>query len=702
MHTDLMSEAPRGHVHRANQQVLLVDDDRALRFHARQVLEGFGLNVIEAGSGQEAIVQLKQTPFDLVLLDVQMPGLDGFETCREIRSLADGELLPVVMITGLEDYGSIEYAYQVGATDFTTKPINWPILKNRIRYLIGSRRTSMDLQSTEAERRALLSIFPDTVFRLDELGRVVDINPAQCPMTALAKEMTIGCDFSSLLAPAAADSVRRCLEAVRRDGGTQQCEFEWQSGCETNYYDVRMVASGTHEIVMVLRDFTDRHQAERRIRHIAFYDELTGLPKLSWLNEQLQASLQSAGQDGALVAAVRIEMADQMQLANMLSSEAVDELMRLWGARLAECAQAVHHFDVFVARVGGPVFALLVSGIHRRDELNAFVDEVRSYMEQPFQVGGYELMSGIRLGVAVYPTDDFDGTQLLEKAGMAVEESTRAGQLGVNYYTAETRSRTLGRICLTRELKTAIEQGDLYLDYQPKVDSMSNRLVGVEALVRWNSVSRGQISPTEFIPLAEESGLILPLGEYVLSEACGQVRHWRESGCGAIPVAVNFSGHQFNQQGLLGRIRDTLDRFSVDSRHVEVEMTESVAIDNSVKMKEILEELRQLGMRTAIDDFGTGYSSLSSLRHFPFSILKIDRSFIQHVTTNPTAASITEMIIAMGHVLGMEVVAEGVENEQQLAFLREKRCDVIQGFFTGRPTDAQGIAEFARRQVGNS
>jgi PAS domain S-box-containing protein len=695
MSTEAIAETDSISTQRQSRRVLLVDDEKALRFHSRMVLEAFGLDVTEAESGEQAIAHLDQDHFDLVLLDVRMPGIDGFETCREMRRLMDRDLLPIVIVTGLEDLGSIEQAYQVGATDFTTKPINWPVLKNRIRYLMRSRQTSLELQATEGQRRALIDSVPDTILRLVRQGRVLDIKPAKGETVTLTENLLVGKEFWDGLSETVSRQVRQCLQAVLEIGGTQQCEFEWTDGQQFHYYEVRMVAANTDDIVVLLRDCTDRHRAEQKLRQMAFYDELTGLPKTNLLSARLVRCLDEAGRGGGLVAMVRLEMANLTNLTDMMNRESADELLRLWTDRLVKVANERTDLNVMVARTEGAQFSVLVSGLKSRLEFNDFISHLAQCMEMPLLIRGYELQVSVRIGSAVYPDDDIDGSQLQQKAGMAVEELRRCGRLGANRYNDTTRERTLGRISMAKELKTAIEHGELHLDYQPKVNSMTCSLVGVEALVRWNSDLRGAVPPVEFIPLAEENGLILPLGEWVLSEACRQASAWRANGCGPIPVAVNFSGHQFNQRDLLQRISQILKRHSVDSTLIEVEMTESVAMDHSSKIMETLQELRHWGMRTAIDDFGTGYSSLSSLRNLPFSILKIDRNFIRHITSDHSAAQITSAIIFMGHALGMEVVAEGVEDKAQLEFLRKHQCDVIQGYYTGRPTDARAITELA-------
>jgi PAS domain S-box-containing protein len=569
------------------------------------------------------------------------------------------------------------------------------VLKNRISYLMRSRQTSLELQATEGQRRALIDSVPDTILRLDRQGRVLDIKPAKGETVTLTENLLVGKEFWDGLSETVSRQVRQCLQAVLEIGGTQQCEFEWTDGQQFHYYEVRMVAANTDDIVVLLRDCTDRHRAEQKLRQMAFYDELTGLPKTNLLSARLVRCLDEAGRGGGLVAMVRLEMANLTNLTDMMNRESADELLRLWTDRLVKVANERTDLNVMVARTEGAQFSVLVSGLKSRLEFNDFISHLAQCMEMPLLIRGYELQVSVRIGSAVYPDDDIDGSQLQQKAGMAVEELRRCGRLGANRYNDTTRERTLGRISMAKELKTAIEHGELHLDYQPKVNSMTCSLVGVEALVRWNSDLRGAVPPVEFIPLAEENGLILPLGEWVLSEACRQASAWRANGCGPIPVAVNFSGHQFNQRDLLQRISQILKRHSVDSTLIEVEMTESVAMDHSSKIMETLQELRHWGMRTAIDDFGTGYSSLSSLRNLPFSILKIDRNFIRHITSDHSAAQITSAIIFMGHALGMEVVAEGVEDKAQLEFLRKHQCDVIQGYYTGRPTDARAITELA-------
>jgi diguanylate cyclase (GGDEF)-like protein len=679
------------------KMVLLIDDEKVTRFYARQVLEDVGYDVLEASHGAEAMAILQRQHIDAILLDISMLGMNGFETCRNIRQCINDPFLPVVMVTGLNDFDSIENAFQMGATDFTVKPVNWPILKKRLRYLMRTRDLSHELKLSEQGRRDLIDAIPDTLLRISADGRLLELKPGDhgaAPVVSLFSDINLYGKLPHEISAGFHANISRVLGGE----GSRPFEFTLSQQAYNFYYEVRMFASGEHEVVAMVRDITTRHRDEQQIRHIAYNDAVTGLPNLAYVHQQLQTILRRCSTDDSMVALVRMEIVGLEHINSVLGTQSGDGLLRLLASRFGSsannlCDGVCDLHEPLVGRVNGPGFVLVLEGIEDDDALHEYVAVLQKKMAETFLIGEYEMNIIARYGAFIGPVDGQDGHELMKKAELALAVARKGGSLGLNLYSSDTHTRTLGNVAMAHDLRHAIESGELHLEYQPKVDASSRKLVGVEALIRWHDAERGRVMPNDFIPLAEESDLILVLGEFVIYEACRQSSEWRNAGLVSVPIAINLSGHQFNQRGLVDSVRNAMSLYSIERGMLEVELTESVAIDNSSQVKKILTEFREHGIKTAIDDFGTGYSSLSSLQNFPFNTLKIDRSFVQHVASDSNAASITEAIINMGHVLGLNIVAEGVETAQQYAFPKDKGCDVIQGYFTGRPMTSAALQD---------
>ncbi|MDH5501070.1 MAG: bifunctional diguanylate cyclase/phosphodiesterase [Gammaproteobacteria bacterium] len=392
------------------------------------------------------------------------------------------------------------------------------------------------------------------------------------------------------------------------------------------------------------------------------------------------------------IALLRLELRGLDHARSLLGNRRADELLNMCAQRLQQLidvpgksAGAAHSL---VGRVSDAGFAVVRDDLSEETALQTFAERMHAHMASSYTLGDYEIVITGRLGIATLTKQPgADAGALFDQAEMAMAQSLS----GPAFYSHKTSEQRRDRARLVRELQGAVGNGDLHLEYQPKVDSATRRLLGLEALVRWNHPTRGAVPPGEFIPLAEESGLILPIGEFVFEEACRQSREWRRAGHSVVPIAVNFSGHQFSMKGLVQSIERQLADYGIGEGEIEIELTESVAMEHCAGIHLLLQDLHQIGIRTAIDDFGTGYSSLNNLRQFQFHTLKIDRSFVGDLNRNPSARSIIRGIIEMSHALGMQVVAEGVEEDHQLDFLRDQRCDVIQGYLTGRPARADVI-----------
>jgi diguanylate cyclase (GGDEF)-like protein len=369
-----------------------------------------------------------------------------------------------------------------------------------------------------------------------------------------------------------------------------------------------------------------------------------------------------------------------------------DELLGLVAQRLAGCVR----LGDTVARFSGDEFVLIVNDLHEPEDARHIAQKVLHAFEDPFRVGGQEVFVSTSIGISMFPSDCEDEQALLKNADSAMYRAKESGRNNFQFYTREMNARATHRLELENSLRHALEREEFRLHYQPKTCLRTGKLTGVEALLRWERPGHGLVAPADFVPLLEDTGLIVPVGEWVISEACRQIAAWRASGRDPVSIAINISARQFATRNLGEVIKHVLDSHNADPRFIELELTESLLMVNTEEAVRTLEYLKSLGLRLSIDDFGTGYSSLSYLKRFPIDALKIDRSFIDEITTDVGDATITRAVIGMAHNLGLKVVAEGVETAEQLAFLSSNGCDEAQGYYFARPQPAGEVAKLLR------
>jgi diguanylate cyclase (GGDEF)-like protein len=444
--------------------------------------------------------------------------------------------------------------------------------------------------------------------------------------------------------------------------------------------DVRFGEAIGHILTTALQ----RQKAEQRLAHLAQFDALTGLPNRTLLQDRLAQTIVQSRRKRWHAGALFVDL-DRFKLINdTLGHHQGDALIRQVGERLLEC---VRPGDT-VGRISGDEFAVVLADMARPDDAALVAQKVLDTLARPFDLGGNEAYISASIGIAAFPEDGEEAETLLKNADIAMYRAKESARNCYRFFTAEMNQRTVAKVQLNTDLRRAIERNEFTLHYQPKVDLADGGLRGLEALLRWNHPQRGMVSPGEFIPALEDSGLILPVGEWVIGEACAQLRRWRDAGRVIVPVAVNLSPKQFRRGDLDRIIRDLLARHGLDADLLELEITESCLMEDPEDAVRVMHSLRAAGLRISIDDFGTGYSSLSYLTRLPLSALKIDRSFVRDAGDSAEAASIVRAVIDMAQNMRFTVIAEGVETEQQVAFLREHGCDQAQGYFFGRPDAA--------------
>lgn len=444
----------------------------------------------------------------------------------------------------------------------------------------------------------------------------------------------------------------------------------------------------------VCHDITERNLAQRELIKLAHHDVLTGLPNRILLHDRLQQARALAHRMHSRFALLFLDM-DRFKIINDTLGHAVgDDLLRMIAQRLKACFRETDT----VARIGGDEFVVLMLNVADRSDISSLCDNLLVELGQPFTIRNHELFVTTSGGICTYPDDEEDVETMMQKADIAMYHAKALGRNNIQFYNDNMDQNASRRFTIANSMRRGLDRGEFRLYYQPKLDVSSDCIVATEALVRWQHPELGLLAPTEFIQLAEESGLIVDLGEWVLREACHQNMAWRQDGMEGLRVAVNLSGYQLQHSRLVETVRTILDETGMPGELLEFEITESVIMQNPDYAVEVLNEISSLGIHISIDDFGTGYSSLSHLKRFSVNTLKIDKSFVRDVESNSTDAAIASAIIAMGSSLNLKVIAEGVETKQQMDFLRENNCDQVQGFLISRPLPADQALKVLRQK----
>jgi diguanylate cyclase (GGDEF)-like protein/PAS domain S-box-containing protein len=442
----------------------------------------------------------------------------------------------------------------------------------------------------------------------------------------------------------------------------------------------------------IVADITQRHAAESRIRHLAHYDNLTSLPNRTLLNKHLADAISAAKERHRGVATLFADLDRFKYVNDTLGHQAGDQLLLSVAQRLRAC---VRDGDL-VARTGGDEFVVVLGNLEEGSMPEDVAERILASLARPFELCGQQFTVTPSIGIALYPTDGLDGQALIKNADAAMYLAKERGRNNFQFFDHGLSARYSERLELENRLRHALEEKQLELFYQPQVDTLSGELIGMEALIRWRQPDGSMIPPDKFIPIAEECGLIVPIGAWVLHEACRQNQAWLKEGISRVPVGVNLSARQFDDSELLATIKSALASAQLPPAYLDLELTESLVMRNPEHTRSLLAECKKLGLQLSVDDFGTGYSSLSNLKRFPIDRLKIDRSFIKDIETEADDATIAQTIVAMAHTLRLEVIAEGVETEAQLALLRRWRCDAYQGYLCSRPISATDMTAMLR------
>jgi len=588
-------------------KILIVDDER---FYIDLLVELLAphYHTIVVRNGEKAIEQASAEPKpDLILLDIELPGIDGYEVCRRLKKNIATLEIPVIFLTIKANVNDEIRGFELGAVDYIYKPISHPILQARVKNHI---------------------------------------------------------------------TLKNALEATRKQADDLKI----------------LVDEKTQELS---KKVAEKQEAVEKLRYLANYDPLTRLPNRVLFKEQLIELCKQALKNNLLVAVLLIDLDHFKRVNDSMGHHIGDELLQMVALRIQNCLRKV---DI-LARLGGDEFTVALSDLRQQDNAASVAQKIVSTLNKPFDLEGRNVHISASIGITIIPNDNEDLNSVLQNADMAMYQAKNKGKDTFEFFTSGLTALAQKHIELNDELRSALAKDQLQLYFQPIIDLSTNRIVGAEALLRWNHPTRGVIKPSEFLSIAEETGLICEISEWVFKSACEQAQQWRSKSLGDFYIAVNASPREFGiKTDFVSKIMNILEASKLPPDRLKVEITESLMMENLIDTIDKLKKIKQLGVGISVDDFGTGYSSLSYIRQFPVDTLKIDHSFVNEVTTNADNAKLIQAIIAMAVSLKLLVVAEGVESIEQLQFLKVQGCQLAQGYFISPPLPLQQFEEFIQNR----
>ncbi len=582
----------------------------------------------------------------------------------------------------------------------------WVCLLNTAVALIGAylmavvRRENQAVRESEDRLIGFLDSANDLIFSVSSDGAFLYANRAWKETMGYDPDVDPQLNIEAILSE---DDRAKCLVEMKRVVETRSSRnLEGQLVSRSGrLVDVEGNLTFSHKdgamgtVWAICRDVTSRKKAQEQLFHMAHHDMLTSLPNRLFFIDRLQQANAIARRQKKQVAVLFLDL-DRFKIINDTLGHSIgDILLQEIADRLKTCVREVDT----VARLGGDEFTIILSSINGAGDAEQVAGKVMKTLAQPFSVEGHELFVTTSIGICLFPTDSDDPASLIKKADIAMYSAKAQGRNNYMFYDPAMDHNADRRLILTNGLRRALDREEFCIHYQPKVDTVSGAITAMEALIRWEHPELGLVSPGDFIPIAEETGIIIPLGEWVMRRSCEQIRLWQQDGLPAVRIAVNLSGYQLQHRDFVQSVKRVLDQVGLTGELLEFEVTETVIMQNPDFAVAILNQLRELGIHISIDDFGTGYSSLAHLKRFSVNTLKIDKSFVRDVESNSTDAAIASAIISMGNSLNLRVIAEGVETEGQLAFLKDRKCDEIQGFLFSRPLPPDEAAAFLRKGV---
>lgn len=694
-----------------NLVLLTIDDEEAIRSSISAFFEDCGFSVLQACDGRVGIEMIHAMRPDVVITDLRMPNVDGLEVVDEINRIDQN--LPIIVLSGTGVLADAVLALRRGAWDYLAKPIlNLVELEmvvarclERAHLLRQNRDYHFNLERLVDQRTAELRKLSaaveqsaNSVIITGVDGVIEYVNPKFSQTFGYTSDEAVGQNPSILKSGRQLDSHYAELWHTIRSGREWQGEFCNRAKDGTLYWELCSIAPIKDEagvitnFVAIKEDITERKRHEEQLYYQANFDVLTGLPNRYYFQKHLELQLELIDSQNQYLSLLVLDV-DNLKIVNdTFGHEFGDLLLKEMALRLElVCGQGC-----FISRFVGDEFTIILPLSSEADEAVFLGEKIRSAMNEVFQIKGTDIITTVSIGVGVYPEDGECVESLLKNAEAAMYQSKKIGRNMVSFYSRELNSQLEQRFLMESRLHKALERGEFSLQYQPQINRTRGTIVGVEALLRWTPTGEAPVSPGQFIPILEESGLIVVIGEWVLRQACSQAVAWLNEGLPPLRMSVNISALQFMRSDLDVTVRRILHETGFDPHFLCLELTESMVMIDSVRTMEVLTTLTKTGLTLSLDDFGTGYSSLAYLGRLPINELKIDMSFVHRMLTTRNDAAVVNTIIAMGQGLDMELVAEGVETEEQFAYLAAKGCAIIQGYYFSRSLAPDEFVRFCR------
>jgi diguanylate cyclase (GGDEF)-like protein/PAS domain S-box-containing protein len=720
---------PVAHAHDLRPRLLLVDDEPRLLSSLYELLLGHDYHLVTATCGAEALAHLGKLKFDLILLDLRLPDMSGHDIMDFMNARGiDGD---VIVMSGEVGIDAAIGALKRGAYDYLRKPYSREELLKTVENVLQKRRLAIDneriaaqLETSEKMYRYLVDSSPDIIYTLNHEGRITFVNDRVQQLLGFGREELLGRHYSVLVHDEDHERARYAFGERQHKGRpldtgarTAELRLKCKSGVERTFsITLKSMAPsvvgigndglpaaapefhGMHGTYGVARDITDRKRAEEMISYQAYHDILTDLPNRMLFKDRLGLAVIQAKRKLTELAVMFIDL-DRFKLVNdTLGHVKGDELLQQVAQRLKDC---LRRGDT-LARQGGDEFTIVLPELRDRDDAKAIAEKFLESLEAPFDLDGHQVHISASIGIAIYPHDGESIDELLRHADIAMYQVKGLGKNGHSFYHHSMQDVSHQKIALEQSLRKALELNQLEMYYQPQIDIATGRIVGAEGLMRWNHPQRGLLSAGEFLPFAEDNGLMLPISDWMLGALCRDLVQWNAAGGEHIRLSLNLSPQYLDRGDFFEKMRGALTRYGISPAQIEVEITENICIRNPQYAIEQLNKLCQLGVSVAIDDFGTGYSSLSYLHRFPIHTIKIDQSFVKEIHDEDGHYPVILAIISIARGLGLHLVAEGVETEVQARYLQANGCTTMQGYLYYRPIALPRFIDVLQDQVGSA
>jgi diguanylate cyclase (GGDEF)-like protein len=697
------SATPSGaSVARRRRTVLLVADDSALRQRLTSAIAAAGYDCTASAWPDAALYADTLRPHALVV-ELDVGSVAALEALSALRSRTPRAAVPTIALVTAIDAASVDRTAKRGVADILPRGVTPALVLHRLSHLLRIHELVRGWRAADGRRRALTAAMPDTLLRVDGRGAIREVIAVGKAALGLALDAHgSGRRLDDLLPVPADCSFADLCAGVLSRGTVAQRQLLRSDGDAVTVLDFRAAPLGDGHCLVILRDISDRQAADTGLRRALHYDHLTGLPNRARFMTCVEDALRAGPPPASSVAVLRVQVDQFRRIEQSLGPAAADELLAEVGRRLIGLSEgATDPLPLppgrlaTTGRLHQEAFAVLAVELRNRGACDAIAEQIRTEMARPVTINGREVRATVSIGISLWPENGADPDTLLRNAALAANHARADGT--ARLYTDTMRLRSLRSLDIEQHLQQALERNELSLQYQPKVDVARRRLIGFEALLRWDAPALGRVSPAEIIPIAEQCGLILPLGAWVMRQACADAVRFNRAANERLTIAVNVSAGQFAGGDLAGMARAAAEDTGAQPELIELELTESVLMQDVGSALRIFNELRQAGFRLSIDDFGTGYSSLQYLRRLPVNALKIDRSFVKDIADDKSANAICSAVVGLGQSLGLEVIAEGVETAEQAGALRARGCTRLQGYLISRPMPASSVAGWISR-----